>query len=281
MRRLSKPSLGLIGQLVAILLLTGLLEFGTSVFLYERAGRFSVRDDEARRLAEHLVIARRLLAERPPAERPAMAAELTTERYLVRWRVNLPPPPRVAPALEKMRRQTLAWEPSLRETALHLWLAEPGRSSVVAGELKLPDGSWMYFQTLDPVEGLNVALERILLALIPAAGLLLLAGLAVRLVLRPLRTLAEAAQRAGPDNLEHVPERGPNEILRVIRAFNGMQARIHQLISDRTEALAAVGHDLRTPLARLRLRAEEVADRKRAGRWRSTCPRWSSWSTRC
>jgi K+-sensing histidine kinase KdpD len=46
------------------------------------------------------------------------------------------------------------------------------------------------------------------------------------------------------------PKAGPREVRRVIRAFNRMQARIHRLIVDRTQALAAVGHDLRTPLAR-------------------------------
>lgn len=55
MRRLV-PSVGLLGQVVAILLLTMLIEFGVSTLLYERASQFSVRDDEARRLAEHLVI---------------------------------------------------------------------------------------------------------------------------------------------------------------------------------------------------------------------------------
>jgi signal transduction histidine kinase len=57
-----------------------------------------------------------------------------------------------------------------------------------------------------------------------------------------------------------VSEAGPGEVRRVVAAFNRMQARIHRLIDDRTRALAAVGHDLRTPLARLRLRAERVAD---------------------
>ena len=53
-----RPSLGLIGRVVAILLFATLVEFGMSTVLYERASQFSVRDDEGRRLAEHLVIAR-------------------------------------------------------------------------------------------------------------------------------------------------------------------------------------------------------------------------------
>lgn len=257
---LLRPTPGLIGRLVAILLLTMLVEFGISTLLYERASQFAVRDDEARRLAEHLVIAERLLAERPPPQRPALAAELTTDRYLVRWSAAPPPAPPIAPALDEMRRQVVAWEPRLKDRAVRLWLVSPGRGSVVAGVLRLPDGSWMGFQTLQPLAGLNLATERILLALIPALGLMLLGGLLVRLALKPLRRLAIAADRVGDGGEEHVPEQGPREVATVIRAFNRMQARIHQLIENRTQALAAVGHDLRTPLSRLKLRAEAVAD---------------------
>ena len=57
-----------------------------------------------------------------------------------------------------------------------------------------------------------------------------------------------------------MPEQGPIEVVTVIRAFNRMQDRIHQLIDNRTQALAAVGHDFRTRLARLKLRAETVSD---------------------
>lgn len=57
-----------------------------------------------------------------------------------------------------------------------------------------------------------------------------------------------------------MPEEGPREVRRAAQAFNRMQARIDRLIADRTQALAAVSHDLRTPIARLRLRAGFVED---------------------
>jgi signal transduction histidine kinase len=257
---LLRSSPGLIGRLVAILLLTMLVEFGISTLFYERASQFSVRDDEARRLAEHLVIAERLLAERPPPERPSLATELTTDRYLVHWSPASPQTPPIAPPLDGMQHQVLAWEPALRDNNMRLWLASPGRSSVVAGVLRLDDGSWMSFQTLHALAGLNLAAERVLLALIPALGLMLVGGLLVRLALKPLRQLAIAADQVGNGGDAHVPEQGPREVATVIRAFNRMQERIHQLIANRTQALAAVGHDFRTPLARLRLRAEALAD---------------------
>ena len=259
-RLLRRPALGLIGQVVAILLITLLIEFGASTMLYERASRFAVRDDEANRLAEHLVISRRLIAERPLAERAAMAAELTTDRYALQWRQALPPPPPISPALDAMRRQVIAWEPSLAGTDLRLKLHSPGRSSVVTGGLRLDDRSWLYFRTLEPVANINLSIERIALAMVPAIALMVLGGVLLRQVLLPLRRLAAAAERVGRGEAAPVAEDGPGEVRRVIVAFNRMQGRIQALIAGRTQALAAVGHDLRTPLARLHLRTEALPD---------------------
>jgi signal transduction histidine kinase len=249
---------GLLGRILAILLLTVVIEFGASTLLYERASRYSVREDEARRLAEHLVIARKLIAERPWQERPAMAEELTTDRYDVRWAPSLPPPPRLAAELVEMRRQIVAWEPGLAETDLRLRLNSPGRSALVAGGLSLPDGSWLYFSTRAIGETWDLTIGRVVLALVPAIALLVLGGLLIRRTLRPLGTLAHAAGRFGTGQEIILPEAGTGEVRRVIRAFNEMQNRIHNLIADRTQALAAVGHDLRTPLSRLQLRIEAV-----------------------
>ncbi|MFV0623525.1 ATP-binding protein [Sphingomonas sp. ac-8] len=262
--RFVRPSFGLLGRIVAILLLTTVLEFGVSTLLYERASQFSVRDDEARRLAEHLVIARRLVAESPPERREAMADELTTDRYEMEWSPELPPPPPLSPSLDGMRKQVLDWEPVLRNSDLRLRLTSPGRSSVVTGGLQLPDGSWLHFRTLESLRTLNLAPERVLLALIPAIALIVIGGLLVRRTLSPMRQLATAADRVGRSGPEGAPitvsEVGPGEVRRVVAAFNRMQDRIHRLIDERTRALVAVGHDLRTPLARLRLRTERVAD---------------------
>ena len=258
--RLSHPSVGLIGQLIAILLLTMVIEFGASTFLYERASQFSVRDDEARRLAEHLVIARRLIAERQPPERSTMAGELTTQRYAVEWREALPPPPETAPVLSSMRDQIVDWEPTLASSQLRLRLTSPGRSSVVTGGLVLDDGSWLYFHTLTPLDNLSLSGVRVAIALLPALLLMVLGGLLIRRALRPMRQLALAADNVGQGGTVVVEQAGPTEVRRVIIAFNRMQARIERLIADRTQALAAVGHDLRTPLARLRLRSEGLPE---------------------
>jgi signal transduction histidine kinase len=251
---------GLIGRILAILLLAMMLEFGVSTLLYERASHFSIQDDEARRLAEHLVITRKLVAETPEIERLAMADSLTTSRYRIRWAPHLVPPPRLAPSLDRMYQQIVGWEPALASADLRLNLDSPGRNALTTGGLKLPDGSWLYFSTREAIHQPNLAIERVLLAMIPAIALMLMGGLMVSRTLSPLRRLANAADSVGDGNDEEVPEAGPSEVRKVIHAFNRMRARIHRLIADRTQALAAVGHDLRTPLSRLRLRADSIDD---------------------
>jgi signal transduction histidine kinase len=255
-----RAPLGLIGRIFAILLLAILIEFGASTFFYERASQLSVRDDEARRLAEHLVIARKLLAEGDPEQRPALAADLTTSRYKISWARELPPKLRVTPSLDRIHNQVITWEPSLNSASLSLRLVGKARDAVIVGSTTLPDGSWMKFATREPVHDLSFSPERILLALAPAVAIILIGGVLVRQTLLPLRRLALATERVGAGATEAVPEGGPREVRRVIHAFNRMQARIHRLLTDRTQALAAVGHDLRTPLARLRLRADAIDD---------------------
>jgi signal transduction histidine kinase len=84
---------------------------------------------------------------------------------------------------------------------------------------------------------------------------------AVRRVTAPLGLLAGAADRLGRDvAAAPLAETGSAEMQRAARAFNRMQQRLRRLIESRTQMLAALSHDLRTPLTLLRLRTEEVAD---------------------
>jgi signal transduction histidine kinase len=85
---------------------------------------------------------------------------------------------------------------------------------------------------------------------------------AVRQLLVPVKTLAEAAERLGRDvaNAPALPETGPIEIVTAAIAFNTMASRIRRFVEDRTFMLTAIGHDLRTPITRLKLRAEYMED---------------------
>jgi signal transduction histidine kinase len=93
------------------------------------------------------------------------------------------------------------------------------------------------------------------------AAVITFALISVRLVTRPFQHLADAADAFGPDlDSAPLPESGPLETRRTAEAFNRMQLRLRALIAERSRALAAVSHDLRTPLTRLRLRAETLQD---------------------
>ncbi len=84
---------------------------------------------------------------------------------------------------------------------------------------------------------------------------------AVRTLTGPVATLADAAERLGRDvNAQPLPEGGPDEVARAAAAFNTMASRIRRFVQDRTFLLTAIGHDLRTPITRMKLRAEFIDD---------------------
>jgi len=255
-----KRGFGLFGQIVAILFAAVLLESAASIFLYERASQFSINGDKARRLAEHLVLSGKLIEEAPRSERNTVASELTTTRYHLVWQERLVNPPPVSPKLNQITRQILAWEPEIQKRDLRLYLQSPGLHSTISGAIRLNDRSWVSFSARDHVRQLDLTLGRTLQTLVPAIALVLLASLLIRHTLRPLRDLQRAAENMGKRDFVDVPMRGPTEVRSVIGAFNDMQHRITAMIADRTQALAAVGHDFRTPLSRLRLRADSIAD---------------------
>lgn len=126
--------------------------------------------------------------------------------------------------------------------------------------LRLQDGSWT---TIEMPEAQLVHFNPLPLiaswALSLAAILWLSLAVAKR-VTRPLHDFARAAERLGTGlDQAMLPETGPVELRQATRAFNGMQARLKRFIDDRTQMLAAISHDLRTPISRLRLRANALA----------------------
>jgi len=89
----------------------------------------------------------------------------------------------------------------------------------------------------------------------------LLAWLVARIATRPLRQLADAADKLDISRaVEPLSEQGSNEVRVATRAFNRMQKRIYEDVRERTGMLAAITHDLQTPLTRLRLRLEKLPD---------------------
>ncbi len=95
-----------------------------------------------------------------------------------------------------------------------------------------------------------------------AACVALLAYAVSRMATRPIARLAQAANSLGED-FDQPPldeSSGPAEVRRAAAAFNAMQSRIRSHLQERTQMLAAISHDLQTPLTRLRLRLEKVSD---------------------
>ena len=82
-----------------------------------------------------------------------------------------------------------------------------------------------------------------------------------RRISRPLRHLTKAAEKLGRgEEVEPLAEEGPDDIRGTVAAFNRMQIRLRRFIEDRTRMLAAIGHDIRTPITSLRLRTEFIND---------------------
>ncbi len=127
--------------------------------------------------------------------------------------------------------------------------------------MKLPDGEWLNIGApLDtPRPWRSISFMGTFVLMTSAAGCLTV--WAVRRLMRPVGVLAEAAERLGRDvNAPPLAEDGPTETATAARAFNTMASRIRRFVQDRTEMLTAIGHDLRTPITRLKLRAEFVED---------------------
>ncbi|MFT4162812.1 ATP-binding protein [Shinella sp.] len=116
----------------------------------------------------------------------------------------------------------------------------------------------------------------------PPGGWMVLAGWIVLIVLgstavsifaaskiiRPLQLLESAVGRIGADGvLAHVPETGPGEVRATAQALNRLSARLQTAMESRMRLVAAAGHDLRTPMTRMRLRAEFIADDAERGKW--------------
>lgn len=136
----------------------------------------------------------------------------------------------------------------------------PWDGSVTIG-YRFPDTGWLVLQMpvppSRPWHSPTFLLAFVLMTLAAAA----LSFWAVRRLTGPVATLAAAAERLGRDvNAAPLPEDGPDEVARAAVAFNTMASRIRRFVQDRTFLLSAIGHDLRTPITRLKLRAEFIDD---------------------
>ncbi len=191
---------------------------------------------------------------------PGLTAELTSEPPEAALANGVPFGQRIIRA--NINSVPLMGVPHWRELRI---ATEPDRHVLIA--MHLPDGDWLNLMVpIEPPRAWHspTFLAAFLLMTVAAAGLTLWA---VRRLTAPVRTLAAAAEALGRDvNAPPLPEDGPSEVATAAVAFNTMAARIRRFVDDRTALLTAIGHDLRTPITRLRLRAEFVDDDEQRGK---------------
>lgn len=132
--------------------------------------------------------------------------------------------------------------------------------------LKLTDGAPLTIDVL-PMSSIPISPWLPFTLALQLAVIVACSWLAVRLATRPLQQLAKAADALGPDlKGERLPEKGPSEVARAARAFNSMQERIAGYMAERIQILAAISHDLQTPITRMRLRVETMDDQVQGAR---------------
>jgi len=137
------------------------------------------------------------------------------------------------------------------------WMHGASRWRGLRAVMQLSDGQWLSFVAALPASGPSSSWQFGAAMFIMSVIVVLTSIWAVRRVTAPLGTVVRAAERFGRDvKAPPIAEAGSREMRQAAHAFNEMQARLQGLLENRTRMLAALSHDLRTPLTLLRLRAE-------------------------
>lgn len=148
----------------------------------------------------------------------------------------------------------------------HILLIEPKPAPVLVLQVEMGPGNWLYLASLMPnpyfLENADpLSPDRIMQQAFSLVAVLVLSILVVRWITRPLAALSEAAAAFGNGEPAPVlPKTGSREFLNTARAFDTMRERIQRYIEDRERLFVSISHDLRTPIMRLKLRAELLDD---------------------
>jgi signal transduction histidine kinase len=256
----------LAGRTLLLLLATALLVYLGGVLAYSLLAREAAERSRILQIADRLDAAMNTLGELPPADRATTAHALSSPSFRTIWS----PIPLVDdasagdPSLHNLRRRLIGHTPELAGRAIHLRWDDhvlSGSHSILLGAAELADHSYVIFSAANLPAAIPSLPSVLLDVSFVFVSIIVVAIFLLYNINAPLRRLAEAADRYGHGRPVILPERGPREIVQVEHAFNTLQRRIRQLIADRTQALAAVSHDLRTPIARLRLRCGFIVDK--------------------
>ncbi|WP_263263974.1 ATP-binding protein [Pseudomonas sp. RIT-PI-S] len=218
-------------------------------------------------LMERVAAVTRIIESVAPEQRPGIARAASDPTFNTQWwrrHEDAALPVIDDPAFrggERLLRQLLhkpeaqieAYEPSDWPAAL-----PGGRYAVM---IELGDGSWVSFSVPTRSWGLGELPRNLIMIALIVLSTCAVALVATRHLATPLERFAEGARRFGTDfRAPAIPVVGPHEIRQAIIAFNAMQAQLRHFLEDRTQMLAAISHDLRSPLTRMRLRGEFIED---------------------
>ena len=220
----------------------------------------------------------RVIQAAPPSLRPTLATAAATPDYHVDWYDDTSPVPvmlRIATGASRTEWKTVVTKllggPARR---IVIFRADDGEAYLPALRydrarhpdayfmaIELDDQSWLVFTALQRSWGLERNWRITVIGTFLVLSTALVSALTAKQLAAPMQRFAAAVRRFGTDpTAPPLDETGPVEFRMVIGAFNAMQAQIARFVSDRTEMLAAISHDLRTPLTRMRLRGEFIED---------------------
>jgi len=251
----------LVARLILVSLLGITLVHVLSIWTYEQALDRELGIADEARLAERILTIKRGVVAVPESQRESLAHDLSSGPLEAHWsRIR-----GTAPGGHGVEQ----WEGVVRR--IRASAPELGHDEIVVGTtgdphhahiaIHLPDATWLNVRVFTGSRTGHGGHGTLLSTSIMAVGVILLSLLIARWLTRPLRAMSAAVSALSPDEPQaHIPERGPLEIRQLAFAFNGMRTRISELVRRRTQALAAVSHDLRTPLTRLKLRLVDVED---------------------
>ncbi|NVN87253.1 MAG: HAMP domain-containing protein [Rhodopseudomonas sp.] len=252
---------GISGQ-IAALVVTSIVAIHlilTATFLIHRPDQFEPSPDHAR---GQLAAAVQLLAAAPAVERPRLFDDIARAfpQLEIKSLIKNPAPDAASAAGEADDRDLRDLRRQLGNNYLIFPFAPADGGQRV--DIALPDGAMISAKILpdrrQPPFWAGPWMMTLLFVVISVA---LLGLWAARALTAPLSSFARAAESFSLNGAAApLPERGPEEIRSVARALNRMRQRITALMDDRTRMLAAISHDLRTPITRMRLRSEFIED---------------------
>ena len=259
-RRLLPQTLA--ARTLAALVISFAVLFAAMVALHDRLLRQAVERASEELLAHRLATVIDALDAVPQADRDGVAHGLSRPGLDVHWRQDMAAAPGHVARGEGERIAALARGISPRAMELSVRRAEDGvagPAAAFAASARLPDGT--YVEVGLGAVGMLSADLKTLHVYAAAIGMLLIVavGLAARSVSAPLTALSDAVATLDPEKDQPpLPVRGPREVRLLSTALNAMIGRTRDAFQQRTLALAALSHDLMSPLARLRFRATEL-----------------------